>query len=329
MEVNLFFLVPSRQLGGCTSYTVHLVYALRQQGHTCNILRVGARSSGPKPFAYGLSYRTVTIQEARTLARNTPSLISYCFWKKMAAPAGVLLRAGVPMVSHDPAEFHDEWLDFARRFGCRVLVIRERNLVTLRNAGLRVEYVPHPFVESGEPAASHRFGAVCIARVDFRKHTHDLIVANRELEPEQAVHLFGEVNRMYEFHYLRQHHPDWREWYHGEFPDRLGAAASLASSANYVVDLTAIKGDGGGTQYTFFEAWEAHKPLILNRAWMRDGEELRAGVNCLAVGSPAELVDILRSDPRSYADIVEGGIHVLKAHSPEEVVPRYLEAICG
>ena len=47
-KVILFFMVPSRQLGGCTSFTVHLYRALAAMGYAPVIVRV-ARAKTTTP----------------------------------------------------------------------------------------------------------------------------------------------------------------------------------------------------------------------------------------------------------------------------------------
>ena len=327
MKVALFFLVPIKQLGGCTSFTAHLARSLVLLGHSVDILRIGKKPRSGVNFAYGLTSRTVTMEQARTIARTTPSLIAYCFWKKMNAPCSVLLRMGVPIVMHDPAEFYQEWADIMRRFDGKALVIRKRNIRGLRELGVDSVYVPHPYAPSGVQQALFEHNAVSIARVDFRKRTHVICQANRIVGPDLAVRLYGEMNRIYVYHQLSKQFPEWRQWYHGMFDDRVGEAVEIARSARLVVDLTAIKGDGGGTQYTFFEAWEADRTLVLNKAWFTSNrDEVREGVNCLAIGNAQELADVLRSQDE-HEKVREGGRRTLKAHLPEATIPQYLEML--
>jgi len=326
MEVSLFFLVPSVQLGGCTSYTVHLVLAMRAMGLTPRLYRIGKRP-GSRSFGYGLTIETIAPPTAFALARRAPSLIVYCFWRKQGAHARTLLEAGVPMVVHDPAEFRKEWVGFARARSVRTLVIREQNVVGLRELGVSSTYVPHPYVASGVKAPGIKMHAVSAVRVDFRKRTHVIVEANRTLPPERQVWLYGEVNRMYAYHYLRERFPEWGRWYRGEFPAERGAAVKLNGSARFAIDLTEIKGDGGGTQYSFFEAWEAGTPLLLNANWFVGNDEV-AGAG-IPVASAHDIVSILSREPAEFQSFVEQGKRVMQAHSPEAVVPRYLEVLCA
>lgn len=331
-ELNLFFLVPGKQLGGCTSFTVHLYKSFEQMGWKPTLYKItdGKLSpSAPRPFPYGIPIYSVSQERAYELAEWGPSLITYCFWSKCSTYAKALLDQGVPMVVHDPAEFHDDEIDLMKKRSIQPLVIRKSNVAGLKALGVQARYVPHPFVPTSLSMRTTKiWHALSLARIDFRKRTHVIIEANKTLDRERkSVHLYGEVNRVYEFHQLRKLFPDWKRWYHGEFPDKLGASTRMFSTANFAVDLTHITGDGGGTQYTFFEAWDAGIPLVLNRAWETGKEdEVRDGDACVMVKDAAELVNVLRRPVDSFGAIVEGGRRIVQQHSPA-VVSEYLEAM--
>jgi hypothetical protein len=276
-------------------------------------------------FPYGLEIWNVPLEYALNLVGNEPALITYCFWKKYAVHAEPLIRAGVPMVVHDPAEFHSDELELFKRLRYRPIVIRDRNVRGLKALGVESTYIPHPYATSPTVPMPKVYRALCLARVDFRKRTHWIVTANKALSESKQCHLYGEVNRIYEYHQLRKEHPDWKQWYHGQFPDRLGAAVELFGGAEYAVDLTHIQGDGGGTQYTFFEAWNAGIPLVLNRAWETGvTDEVRDGDSCVMVNNADELVEVLNTNPKNFAGIVEGGTRIMHAHG-NDVAMLYAE----
>lgn len=330
--INIFFLVPPNQLGGCMSFTVHLFRTFEQMGYEPRLYRVGKvpKAGFPvKPFKYGLTITTVDLGTARQLACTDRSLIAYAFWKKEKVNAAALMALGTKLIIHDPAEFHDDEMDFMKSIDHRPLVIRKRNVTGLKAHGIAATYVPHPYVPTEvDRAVEKKHHAICIARVDFRKRSHWIIEANKRLPGDHHVHLYGEMNRIYEYHQLRKEHPDWRNWYGGMFPDVEGAAVRLNLTAGRAVDLTHIKGDGGGTQYTFFEAWNAGIPLILNRAWATGpDDEVRDGDCCHMVHDVDGLVEALKAPVAEYDYILEGGKRILAAHS--NVGDAYLHAIGG
>jgi hypothetical protein len=313
-RINLFFLVPRVELCGVSTYTVHLY----KVGNT-------TRSAS---FMAGLSIHTVTLPDAHTMCQSDPSLITYCFWPKSGMYAKPLLREGVPLVIHDPAEFLPEATETMRKFGTKPIVIRKTNVAGLGKHGINSTFIPHPYTPAPpSPGIGKDMHAVSLARVDGRKRTETIVAANKLLPPERTVRIFGNINRIYEFHVLRKKHPEWRKWYGGTFPTHWGAAVQLAERANFSVDMTGIPGDGGGTQYTFFETWNAGVPLVLSREWLAHEGVCKENVNCLAAGSAEELAAVLRSNPDFCSNVVDGGRAVLKQHAPETVVPIY-EEVC-
>ena len=61
------------------------------------------------------------------------------------------------------------------------------------------------------------------------------------------------------------------------------------------VDMTIIRGDGGGTQYTWLEAWSAGCIPIINIEWLlEEPDDMIPGYNCIAVAGAEELAEILQ-----------------------------------
>ena len=61
----------------------------------------------------------------------------------------------------------------------------------------------------------------------------------------------------------------------------------------FMIDLSRIKNDGGGTQYTFLEAINYGCCLILNREWVNVPDSIwKDGKNCLAISNEIELKEI-------------------------------------
>ena len=74
-----------------------------------------------------------------------------------------------------------------------------------------------------------------------------------------------------------------------------------------MVDLTAIVSDGGGSQYTFLEGWDAGCVLVLNKKWGLSGDKtMDPNVNCLFVEDADELCEVLQSD-EDRSHLIEAG----------------------
>ena len=93
--------------------------------------------------------------------------------------------------------------------------------------------------------------------------------------------------------------------------------------------MSAISGDGGGTQYTFFEAWEAGAVLVVNSEWIRDGDEMKPGINCLSAGGSGELAGIIarKQDAAEWLALNRGAGETMQHHAPRIIAPQFLKAL--
>jgi hypothetical protein len=141
--------------------------------------------------------------------------------------------------------------------------------------------------------------AVAFSRVDWDKGTHIILEANNLLPADKQVQIYGAINRFYSYQKLDKIDPDWERNYHGGWPAKssLWHGVQLAASAHVSVDLSSISGDGGGTQYSFLESFDAKTPLILNEKWLTGDPELDEVEPAIAgtVSNSVELADMLSS----------------------------------
>lgn len=75
---------------------------------------------------------------------------------------------------------------------------------------------------------------------------------------------------------------------------------------------------------TFLEAWNAGCVLVVNKKWGGDFKDpvVKIGENCLGVTDAAELVTVLKSDPRIFKDYVKAGQKQLALYSPAVIVKK-------
>jgi len=332
VEIVLFYLVNDGLLGvhhgGSISFTCHLFHALQICGHRPRLIRITKRSEKKyRTFRQNVPYQNLSLGAAVKLAEQKDSIITFSIWKQYEKEICALLEAGSGIVVHDPAEFYPEFFDAISDTRIRPATIRKVNRRTLKGAGLDPIFLPHPYVKEGKsPKTLHNRSehAVSISRIDFRKHIEIIIDANERLPEWKRIDIAGDENRRYTHFKLDVDSPGWRENHIGSFPQGLWSAVHLARDYKYVVDMTEIKKDGGGTQYTFFEAWDAGCILVLNKAWLlKKGNVLEHGKHALFVEDGEELADVLS---RPFPTCFRNGPNVLlKEHSPEKVVPRVLE----
>ena len=295
--------------GGWPTFTRHL-YAALQAADLAPVLRtLGARKAAmPTDFGHGLRCRKVRVQDL--LAEASPVIIA-CADKEHAEAARALVQHGAWIVVHDPAEKH--LADIPQE---RMIVIRQ----SMQARAPQARLILHPY-ERCRPMRKPIHAALCHARIDFDKYTHLLLEA-RDLGAD--IHIVGASNPMYVHFKI---HPRWPDFAPQAFDRVAHAGAALCATAHAVVDMSAIKHDGGGSQYSFLEAWDAGSPLIINQKWIAGfpDDEMQHGVNCLAAVDGAAIKDALDSlaDPSLVATLVSNGERTLMRHAPDVIGAEY------
>ena len=101
--------------------------------------------------------------------------------------------------------------------------------------------------------------------------------------------------------------------YKGCFPKTVDALSKILMPAKFVVDLSTINKDGGGTQYTFLEAIDHDCALILHKKWITPDSIFKPGFNCYAISNETELQNVLNDDPNTNS-IIRNAKNLLKNH---------------
>jgi hypothetical protein len=83
-----------------------------------------------------------------------------------------------------------------------------------------------------------------------------------------------------------------------------------------MIDMSIIKGDGGGTQYTFLEAIHQDTVLILHTEWIDAGTTFKSGYNCIGVSTPEELAQFIEKglSETEYQNILINSKKILEKH---------------
>jgi len=179
--------------------------------------------------------------------------------------------------------------------------------------------MPHPFFSYEIPKINGLgYKCVSIARIDFDKNTDIILKANQLMSDESNhIYLFGAENRIYVHHKLKEFNID--KFWKGKFPKNLSPiydGKSILKDAKYMIDMSIIKEDGGGTQYTFLEAIYHDCILILHNEWITKGSLFQSGINCLGVSNEKELAEILTNEISNdkYFMILENSKKILENH---------------
>jgi len=316
-KLNLIYMAkPS--YGGWVSFTAHL--ALK---YNCNLYKIGNRTEvmkggGPRlrNFGYGIDYQNLEAEDAAKLPNVLITAIDKSNYKHLD-----LFPKNTGLVLHDPTEFKGKStqpvIDNLSKF--KIYTIRSTVHDMLKqNFGINSKFLVHPFHQY-QYGSGQKNKAVSISRVDFDKHTDVIIKANdllRKKGNKNTVDIYGAKNDLYVYHHIKNKlNLDLDRYYKGTFGKDFSDLTNLLKNAKFVVDMSAIKGDGGGSQYTFLEAIHQNCALVLNSKWV-DGVKtpFKNGHNCYVVSDENELAKLLNSNPNT-TNIVKNAKKLLTPHT--------------
>ena len=318
---NLLYLAKP-VYGGWVTFTAHLSHKLNAP-----IYKIAGRNETfDRDYGYECKYRNQSIGEIIKLDNILITAVDKHYWEYLH-----LFPPSTEIIIHDPTECkksknknplvqstdHNE-KPLLEHF--KVITIRESVQEYLMNQfNVKSLFMPHPFFSYKIPKIDGLgYKCVSIARIDFDKNTDILLKANQLLENKSDhIYLFGAENRLYVHHKLKE--LNIQEYWKGKFPKNLSPVyedKSILKDAKYMIDMSIIKGDGGGTQYTFLEAIHHDCVLVLHNDWINKGELFQSGVNCIGVSTAEELAEFIKNDlPSSkYSDILMNSKKILENH---------------
>lgn len=329
-RINLFNLSPWN-FGGFTSVTVHAFWCLQAAGWDVRVLRpnLDRDESKDRLMALDVPYRNVSVDTAMQRCMDAPSLMTGVAREKdLRDPDTIykMIDAGCHVVVHGYTE-HKQFQHLEKLGGSgQGVCVRE----SMKGIYPGVDqYLPHPYCPTFfskwcDPTGQiidydflkRRKPAGSVAMVVKHKNPEIILEANRRIPPERRIKFLGGEDRMYAKFTLSQKYPEY------EFVKRFSNKISpvmLCRNYELMVDLTVFGAGNGGTQYTFMEAMDAGCVLIVHRDWLNDVGCMHYGENCLAVGEPIELSNLVRGD--NYLDYVtalaRGYASTLQRHGPE------------
>ena len=295
--MNLLYMAKCR-FGGWVSFTAHL--ALKQNWKLYRITNTNEK--GTRPFGYGVNYQNIKIG---SLPNNILiTAIDKVFYKYLDD-----IPDGSSIVIHDPTELKKELLPHLPRF--RIITIRKTVKELLKNKyDLDSIFLPHPFFEYPKIERKPKSGICSVSRIDFDKHTDILIQANSVMET--PIDIYGKINNLYVHRKLGE---TLDPYYKGCFKKDFEELDKILSTYKFMIDLSAIKGDGAGSQYTFLEAIYHGNILILSKAWTAGLEsEFVNGVNCLMVSNPADIKEVIENTDLNIESILNNASKILTKH---------------
>jgi hypothetical protein len=317
---------------------------LQLMGHNATLYCLRKTSGRQGQFGYGISFTTATESDMLQLPSSAPTVI-IALEPPMYPLAIRMIQRGALLVVHDSTEAR-RLLRHGNLGQYPIIVVRR----SVQKYFQRAYFVPHCYIRTEGnylPWHERTKWAISLARIDFDKHTDIILEANDSLPHDLRVVLFGGENRLYSKQ-LCDRWPHLIKQGGGKKYTQHDPTTAVHTAAQYrfMVDMSAICGDGGGTQYTFLEAADAGCVLVINRKWVNYSgplaldddtpNEMVPGVNCLEVSNSLELRNLLLScyqrkdDPeliQYIQTLLQGGRALLLNHSPEVVIPKLISCI--
>jgi len=302
--------------GGWVTMTAHL--SLKYQ---YPLFKVGNRTeANERDYGYSVKYRNISKEDLKKMSNVLVTAIDKHYYQFLE-----YLPKSTSIIIHDPTEVKtseknpNPLLKFLPKF--KVFTIRDAvQEYLMKNFKLKSTFLKHPFYEYTIPKHKKGSRSVSISRIDFDKNTDIILKANKLIrDPKNKILIYGAENRMYVFHKLQ--HLGFKKYYKGRFDKTFPPSIKnkdLLDSVKFVVDLSVIKNDGGGTQYTFLEAIYQDCTLILHKKWVNQKKSIfKHGVNCLAVETPEELAAIINKGFNSITinTINKNAKKLLKGHT--------------
>ena len=313
MTMNLIYMAKPIY-GGWVTFTSHLCLK-----YNCELFKIGKRTEAKKrKYGYGVDYRNLEIKEIVELKNKVITAVDKHYWEYLH-----LFPKGTMLIIHDPTELkgkNNPLLSMLDHF--KIITIRKTVQEFIKNEfGIDSDFIIHPFYDYLKSDEVSDYYSVSISRIDFDKHTDIILKANQLITDEnKKIQLFGAENRLYVHHKLKD--LDFTEYWKGKYPKELPMKyqnKDLLNDCKFVVDMSIIKGDGGGTQYTFLEAIYHDCALILHKEWVEQGDLFRKDFNCYVVGYTdnieKEIADIINSPlDDKYESIVNNSKEIIQSH---------------
>jgi hypothetical protein len=292
--------------GGWVTFTSHL-----SQKFKYPIFKPAKRSENrSRDFGYGSTYQNLTIDLITDKQQLFITAVDKHYYEYLEHfPQDTLL------VIHDPTEVsgkNNKLVELLDKF--KIITIRKSvQEYLLKHFQKESVFLKHPFYEYPKPSFGKLNKCVSVSRIDFDKHTDIILKSN--LICDNKIMIYGAENRLYVHHKLKdlQFHDYWKGKFDKKYPMVDKEGNDILGPSKYMIDLSIIKNDGGGSQYTFLEAIYNDCILILHNDWISQGDTFQHNSNCLGVSNESEIKQILESDV-NYDHIIENAKLLLIDH---------------
>ena len=291
------------------TFTVHLLHTLGKK----LVFKISKNyEKRTRHFGYGIEYQNVPLTVFDGIKKPFITDMYRHFERLMK-----LKRKDIAIVIHDPGEISHYTEPYLKYWN--IITIRKSMQNFLQqNFGIGSRFLCHPFypypVSLSGQCLSERKEAVSISRVDFQKNIDMMLEANKTAK--ESIKVFGWVNMRYASEKLEP--IAFTKYYQGKYNKSFSAISKILSNSKFMVDLSSLPMDGGGTQYTFLDAIYHNCALILNRQWIENVDvpyrDFKEDYNCYAVSNAKELSELLNSNADT-TKVVQNARKLLVRHT--------------
>jgi glycosyltransferase involved in cell wall biosynthesis len=260
--------------------------------------------------------------------------------EKKKASTSIKQKKNKFLVIHDPRDISNRMIPYLKKWN--LITIRKtmqdylKQRYDLHSTFIYHPFYPYPTFNKQSNTTDKKYGAVSISRIGYGKNIDILIEANKKLvDKKKFIDIYGCITPKYLYLTFGKNNPDFKNSYHGKFKKSFFTISKLLSKYKFVVDLSVVRYDGGGTQYTFLEAIHDGCALILHRKWIEDVYryykkkdycDFKEGYNCFAVDNSDELVELIKKDPDTIK-IVQNSKSLLERHTKVDWLSSILKNI--
>jgi glycosyltransferase involved in cell wall biosynthesis len=306
--------------GGYVTFNAHLLYNLKRNV----VLKVSDKSEDKvRSLGWGKYYQNVSPD---SIANDDNYVISalekshYHFFDKIK-------NKNIILITHDTVELKKEAIELIRSDKWKVIAIRRQISNFLKQKyDIPSKFIKHPFHPPKFTNRSRRRGATSISRIHFDKHTEIMIQANKLIKDDKdKIQIYGQVDQIYSYRTLNRILPEKQKPFHKNYPFYIKPLVKsfeflkkTLSHYKFVIDMSMIKNDGGGTQYTFLEAIHYGCALILHSKWILENKKdniFRPDYNCLVVDNAKELAELAQNKKLDTTKITDNARKILKDHA--------------
>ena len=306
-----FFFLSDYMYGGCLTFTAHLLHTLNRK----EVFRIAKRFERRKRnFGYGIRYQNVTLEYFDSVKNLFITDIFQHFecLRKLKRKG----KEEVTIVIHDPSEISKVNKPYLKYWN--IITIRKSMQQFIRDRyGIDSKFIYHPFYLYPIQQADNeqKMYAVSISRIDFNKNIEIILDANKRAR--NPVKIYGWANKNYVSQKLDP--IAYSKYYQGKYVKSFNATSEILRKVKFMVDLSFLPNDGGGTQYTFLDAIYHNCAVILNRQWIENVDpkyrDFKEGENCYAVSNAEELKELLNNAENiDTSKIVQNARKLLDRH---------------